>query len=266
MIRRTDDFSVLPDSELKKIASVVEKSESKKLFDIFDNETDAEIAATELKIKGFQAKVEKTSGKYKVTTIKPETIPLSEAEKSGQFKKLAWGRYCFQRHSGVGDFFNYNFDDGSIWRLATDENGNPILVKEIDDENEEVVIRTKDNRNQQLKLAAKKKDIQYTSDITVKTIAKILYDTTLTDDFINDATPEVKQALYKMFNEKLDKIITSKLQEHNITDEKDIYEIKKLTTTALTMEINSRYNLSKFINSLAKERLEKIGRQKKYFE
>ncbi|MNY66993.1 hypothetical protein D3C86_2044970 [compost metagenome] len=68
-----------------------------------------------------------------------------------------------------------------------------------------------------------------------------------------------------MFNQKLDKLIVSKLSEHEIEDDSIVDEIKKLVATALTMEINSKYTLSKFINSAVKDYLEKVGRQRKYF-
>lgn len=265
MIRRTDDYSVFSNDELNKLASVIKKAESKKLFNSFDNEKDAEIAKSELELQGFNAVIEKTANKYNVNTIKDEFVSLEEAEKSGQFKKLAWGRYCFQRESGVGDLFDYSFNDGSIWKLATDEEGNAVLIKEVDDEDEDEVVRNVQDNRQQMRTASKKDEVKYASDITIRNIAKILYDTDLTDSFLHEATPDVKNSLYKMFNSKFDSLVISKLQEQDITDEKEISEIKKLTATALTMDVNSKYTLSKFINSVIKERLEKIGQQRKYF-
>jgi len=267
MIRRTDDYSVFPDKDLKKIASAIEQAESNKLFNSFSNEPDAEIAAAELRIKGFKTKIEKTASGFNVRTEKQDSVALNEAEQSGMFKKLAWGRYCFQRESGVGDLFDYNFNDGSIWKLATDESGNSVLIKEVEDDDEDEVIRNvQDNRQQQKTAASKKKDIRYASDITVRNIAKILYDTDLSDLFLHEATPDVKSSLYNMLNSKLDKVIDSKLREQNITDENDINEIKKLTATSLTMDVNSKYTLTKFINSVVKERLDKVGQQRNYFK
>ncbi|AEO93275.1 gp4 [Bacillus phage G] len=265
MIRRTDDYSVLPDNELSKIISAVEKKEKVKLFDSFDNRREAEIAKSELELQGFNAVIEKTASKYNVKTVKDLVVNLEEAEKSGQFKKLAWGRYCFQRESGVGDLFEYDFNDGSIWKSATDENGNAILVKEVEDDDEDIVVRNIQDNRQQTKMASKHSEVRYASDITIKNIAKILYDTDFSDTFLHSATPEVKNSLYKMFNTDFDKLVVSKLKEQNITDEKEVNEIKKLTATALTMSVNSKYNFSKFINSVVKERLEKVGQQRKYF-
>lgn len=266
MIRRTDDYSVFSNKELNKIASAIEKAESKKLFNTFDSSDIADLSAAELRVKGFKTEIEKTaSGQYKVFINSSEKISLSEAEKSGNFKKLAWGRYCFQRQSGVGELFDYNFNDGSIWKLATDENGNPVLIKEIEEDEEETPVRNP-QLNQQVRLAARKRDIRYTSDVSFKTIASILYDASFSDSFLHDATPEVKQSLYNMFNQKLDKLIVTKLAEHGIDDNDVVDEIKRLTATALTMEVNSKYTLSKFINSAVKEHLEKVGTQRKYFD
>lgn len=264
MIRRTDDYSVLSNKELDKLASVIQKTENKKLFDTFDSQQAAEIANAELKVQGFKTEIEKTaSGKFKVYTSPLQKILLNEAEKSGNFKKLAWGRYCFQRQSGVGEMFDYNYNDGSIWKLATDENGNSILIKEVEDDEDETPIRNSESH--QTRIAAKRRDVRYTSDVSFKTIANILYDASFNDMFLHEATPEVKNSLYSMFNQKLDKLIVSKLSEHEIDDDKAVDEIKKLVATALTMEINSKYTLSKFINSAVKDYLAKVGRQRKYF-
>lgn len=268
MIRRTNDYSVLSNKELDKIASVVNKIDNKELFDTFDSKQQADIACAELKVKGFKPEVEQTSnGKYKVYTAKSQRISLNDAEQSGQFKKLAWGRYCFQRQSGIGELFNFNFNDGSIWKLATDEQGNQVLVKEVEEDEEQTPVRNPQiNQSQQVKTALKRKDVRYTSDVSFKTIANILYDASFGDSFLHDATPEVKHSLYTMFNNKMDKLISSKLAEHGIEDENIVEEIKKLTATALTMEVNSKYTLSKFINSAVKEHLEKVGKQRKYFD
>ncbi|MDF2534302.1 MAG: hypothetical protein K0R18_459 [Bacillales bacterium] len=266
MIKRTDDYSVFSSKELNKIASAIEKAESKKLFDTFDSKKEADVCAAELKVNGFKTEVEETvNGKFKVYTAKLQHVSLNEAEESGQFKKLAWGRYCFQRESGVGELFNYNFNDGTIWKLATDENGAPVLVKEVEEDEEETPVRNPQLAQQTKTAATKRKDVRYTSDVSFKTIANILYDSSFGDAFLHDATPEVKHALYAMFNQKMDKLIISKLAEHGITDDDAVDEIKKLAATALTMEVNSKYTLSKFINSAVKEHLEKVGRQRKYF-
>ena len=264
MIRRTGDYSSLPDKDFNKIASVVNKTESKQLFNSYEDKSKAELIALELKVKGFKVELNKTASSYDVYTIKSESIPYDKALKSGQFEKLAWGRYCFQRQSQIG-MFEHNFDDGSIWRLSTDENGESILIKEFQDDNEEDVIRNIQDNRQNVKVAGKK-EIKYSSDVTVKNIGKILYDCSFSDEFLHEATPDVKSSLYKMFNKKMDTLISSKLEQHNIVGEKDVYDIKKLTATALAMEVNSKYNLTKFINAVAKDHLEKIGQQRKLFK
>jgi hypothetical protein len=263
MIKRTDDFSAFSDSEFNKLAEVVKKAENKKTFDTYDNENAAEIAAAELRVKGFNSKIERVAGKFKVSTIQEEVVSLQEAEKSGQFQKVAFGRYCFQRAAEIGQLFSYNFNDGSVWKLATDESGNQVLIKEVDDEDEDAPVR----QNSNVRVAAKKKkEVRYTSDLSFKSIASILYDASFGDTFLHDATPEVKTALYNMFNAKLDSIISTKLAELNIDDENIVDDIKKLTATALTMDVNSKYTLSKFINSAVKDHLDKVGKQQKHFK
>lgn len=138
MIRRTSDFSLFSDKELSKIASAIQKAESKKLFDTFDNIENARIAKKELRVMGYDAEVYTVGNKHEVYMIMPEKISLREAENSGSFKKLAWGRYVFEKEASL-EMHNYSFDDGSIWRVSNDEDGTPVLIKEVGEDEEEII-------------------------------------------------------------------------------------------------------------------------------
>lgn len=143
MIKRTNDFSLFEDKEFLKIAAVVNKKEAKKLYNTYPDVNMARIAKKELEIKGYKTELYQKGNEWQLYLIENlQKISLEEAEKSGAFKKLAWGRYVFQRESSL-EMHKYPFDDGSIWRVITDVDGKQYLVKEYLDDNEEEVVRYK---------------------------------------------------------------------------------------------------------------------------
>ena len=141
MIRRTSDASLFSESEFDKLEKIVKKNENRKLYKVCSNQNDANLAISELKLKGYKYDVILNDSECRIYSIFPESINKEEAEKSGNFKKIAFGRYCFQKPT-ISDN-KYNFDDGSIWKVITAEDGKQYLAKEVDDEDEDKVIRTK---------------------------------------------------------------------------------------------------------------------------
>lgn len=266
MIKRVGDYSSLSDDDFDRILSVVKKRDDKRLFSVFKNEDDAKIAVAELRLKGYRTSLERMGDEYRVFYLLSESVPFDEAERSGQFKKLAWGRYCFQKQSGLG-VFNYDFDDGSIWRVATDEDGNLILVKEIDDDDPEVVIRDK----RKVKVAHSDSiGIRYVTDSSLRTALGLLYNDHPSDAFIDDVRGldvHVKEALYSTLDSKLDSVINGRLMELGIDDETTIDEVKRLVATALvTTNVSDTGSFDRLIIAVAKSQLNEVGRQRRYFE
>lgn len=258
MIKRTNDFSSLSDSELNKIASVVKKNESKKLYDTYEDRTEAHIVKAELEIKGFKADVFTSGNKYHVYATTPESVTLEEAENSGQFKKLAWGRYCFQRESAIND---YNFDDGSIWKVSQDEHGNSILIKEVSDEDEDEVIR-----NGATKVASVVKKASYANDNNLTSITQMLYGQQLDSNFMNDLlASNAKQGVLDMLDQKFDTVVAEKLTSAGIEDPTVVEEVKNLVSTSIGSQITDDETLENFITSYLDQKMDRVGSQRKYF-
>lgn len=200
MIKRTDDFSLFSDDQLLKIAKVVEEKQSKRLFDTYDDEDKARITTKELKVQGYLTELYQAGEKWKVYIRTPETVSLKEAEQSGAFKKVAFGRYVFERSSSL-EMHEYSFNHGSVWRVAADEHGNQVLVKECDDENEEEVIR----KTASLQKIAE--SFAYVDAQNFNNVFKVIFNVTALNqvgtDFLNDLYNGTAANLQLYFIEKL---------------------------------------------------------------
>jgi hypothetical protein len=239
MITRVSDYNDFSNDQMEKLAKIVEKRENKSLIEIVDNENQVNVIKKELKIQGYETKVEPLGDKWKVFAITPDKVKYEEAVASGMFKKLAWGRYSFQKESAFGAF-NYEFDDGSIWRTMTAEDGKEYLVKEVDDENEDDVVRVKLASNQKESLA---------NDNNVKTIISILYDikdNQLIEDLLKS---NIKDQLYSILNNKLatriDDVISNNHFIQSANYKKDVCSL--VLTGINSKEITSSSQLNKLI-------------------
>jgi hypothetical protein len=231
MIRRVSDFSNLSNDSFEKIAEVIKNKENKKLYKICNNENEVTIAMKEIKLNGYNVEIEKLGEKYNVYSILPECLNLQEAEKSGNFKKLAWGRYSFQKVNSIGDFGTYSFDDGSIWKTITGEDGKEYLVKEVEDEDSNEIIRQASMK--------KKANNVLVDDNNYHTIMQILYhnSSTPTSQFMEDlfASDVVKAALFNMLSQKVNSIITEKIQQQNLSNPENL----NIVLTNIQEHINS---------------------------
>jgi hypothetical protein len=218
MIRRVSDFSNLSNDSFEKIAEVIKNKENKKLYKICNDEKEVTIAIKEIKLNGYNAEIEKLGERYNVYSILPECINLHEAEESGNFKKLAWGRYSFQKVNSIGDFGHYSFDDGSIWKTITGEDGKEYLVKEVEDEDPNEIIRQASMK--------KKANNVLVDDSNYNTIMQILYhnSSTPTSQFMEDlfASDIVKVKLFEMLSEKVNNIIMEKIQQQNLSNPENL--------------------------------------------
>lgn len=260
MIRRHDDFSGISNMDLEKISKKIKDQTNKVVFNTFSNINDAKIASSELKLKGYNSYIEKNSSEYKVFLIKEAHIDFEEAEKSGQFKKLAWGRYCFQKESALG-MFNYNFDDGSIWKVSKDENGNLVLIKEVENESDEEVIRNKDSK---MKKTSSSKKLRYITEDNLDLITKIVYDVYLNEEMKKDIISSNSSSLFNVLNEKFSSLVDNEIEKFNIIeDDKD--ELRELIASTLGREIDSKKSLNNFVCSFDFYKKSKTNNIKKMF-
>lgn len=71
-------------------------------------------------------------------------IKLAYNENKDKFKRVAWGEYVYAAYTGSNGYQEkYAFDDGAIWYIETDEQGNQYIVKQVDDSDE--IVRVASN-------------------------------------------------------------------------------------------------------------------------
>lgn len=263
MIKRFNDYSLFSTTDIEKIAKAVSDKEKTTLFEVAETEEKALLAKKELRIQGYQVRIEPFGKKFKVYAILPETVSYTEAIESGQFKKLAWGRYSFQqqptftRESAIG-MFKYDFDDGTIWRVMQGEDGKDYLVKEVADTDDEEIIRTKVASN----------DDMTVNDNNVKTVLKILYDN-LDDNFVKDLlASNLKNQLYSLIQGKLDNVITAHVEKNRfIQSPAYIAELKGVVRTAIDKDcIKSQVQLEKLVVEHSNQYVTATGKCQKLFD
>jgi hypothetical protein len=86
---------------------------------------------------------EKT-GEYFNVYYSPEVPKFKADEKIlKDFKNLGNNKYQAYNKTSIAGVYDYGFDEGSIWTLKTYEDGQQYLVKEINGDDENDVVRTK---------------------------------------------------------------------------------------------------------------------------
>ncbi len=249
MIRRVSDFSNFSSDSLKKIEKVIKDKDKKKIYKVCGNQNEVTIAMKEIKLQGYKSEVEKLGNIFYVYSIMPECIDLKEAEQSGNFKKLAWGRYSFQKASSIGDFEHYNFDDGTIWKVIKDEDGNEVLVKEVDDSDEDKVVR---------QASLNKKASINVNSTNIAQIIQLVYNdsSTVTNPLVSDMLNDTvfQQNIYSFVSSKLNAVITEKIQTKGIYDQSQIQLVMNLIDNKISDNSISGLNdidniLSEFVQT-----------------
>lgn len=142
LIRRVSD-EIFDDKAFTRIAETMHKN-SRKLFSVVNSETEAQKIQKDLNVNGYQSSYEK-KGEYYNVYYSP-TVPKFKVDESilKQFENIGNNQYrAFEKPSKIAGLYDYNFDDGSIWTLKTYEDGQQYLVKEVQDDDEDTVIRKK---------------------------------------------------------------------------------------------------------------------------
>ena len=180
----------------------------------------------------------------RIYSIFPDCIDKKQAENSGMFKKIAFGRYCFQKQLNPSDS-NYAFDDGSIWKVITAEDGKQYLTKEVDDENEDKVIRKKI-----AKLTKKAASDLLVNEVNSGNLINILFGNLET--FYNQLLQsDKKQYVFDFIKEYYDNFINSYLQQYNIIDQNLITSIKdEVNTQILNNQILNMDSIKVLIDSM----------------
>lgn len=167
MVNRIQDYHCFDDktfAELEAKLNIKNKT--------YDNQKTAELHQA---ITG--GTIDKINNTYIVTT--PTKIDFNKAMDNNLFKKVGWGEYLYAGFTGTQGFTDkYNFDDGSIWYVQTDEQGNEFLVKQVDDKDELVRVASNNSIIKANNLA-KMAQILNIEGVDSKTVAFLKQDTAL---------------------------------------------------------------------------------------
>lgn len=243
MIRRFNDLSFFDEESMQKIAQAV--NNQKKLVKIVDNEKQANIFTKELQFKGYNVDIEQNNNNFYIYASPRQKVLLKEAQSSGQFKKIAFDRYQFlskEANNPLG-IQHYNFDEGTIWKVMTAKDGKEYLVKEIDDKDNNKVIRQPCEKAFRSTILA---SLQSNPKQLTK-LCKVLYNNP-DDDFINDLVKYSSKSLSAILTSKLDNIITSELEYLNITSpeyHKNVHD--KIVQAIDNNQIYNRQQISNLI-------------------
>lgn len=141
MIKRVSD-EIFDNDTFTRIAESMHK-QSKKLFSVVNSETEAKQVQHDLNVNGYQSMYEKV-GKYYNVYYSPSAPKFKVDENVlKSFTNIGDNKYRAFGKNTVAGLYDYDFDDGSIWTLKTYEDGQQYLIKEVQDDNENEVIRKK---------------------------------------------------------------------------------------------------------------------------
>ena len=243
MISR-DNSNVFSEESFEKLASKINKINNRKLYKVCSTQEDVIESVKAIKLSGYNYEINNCGNKCNVYSIFPDdAIDLNEANKSGQFEKLAWGRYTFQKASAICDFQKYNFDDGTIWKVITGSDGKQYLAKEVEDDDEEKVIRTKT-------ASLNKRASINVDNNNASNICDMLFDTkdNFFKEIMNSDSSQVEIAFLKNY---LDKYIDDSLKNNGILDTQRIENAKKVIYDKMNSNsIMNRDSLDKLIMDL----------------
>ena len=243
MISR-DNSNVFSEESFEKLASKINKINNRKLYKVCSTQEDVIESVKAIKLSGYNYEINNCGNKCNVYSIfADDAIDLSEANKSGQFEKLAWGRYTFQKASAICDFQKYNFDDGTIWKVITGSDGKQYLAKEVEDDDEEKVIRTKT-------ASLNKRASINVDNNNASNICDMLFDTK--DNFFKEImNSDSSQVVIAFLKNYLDKYIDDSLKNNGILDTQRIENAKKVIYDKMNSNsIMNRDSLDKLIMDL----------------
>lgn len=242
-IKLYNDYSLLDDDAMAKLANVVNNQE--KTIKVTSSYDEAKQIARQNIFEGYPTRIVEHGNSYHIN-VKPRVeIDLQSAQDSGQFKKLAFNRYAFtkQANNPLG-IQHYNFDDGSIWRVVVGKDNKEYLVKEVDDNNNDKVIRAVDSIPKSTVLTASSKGVDTKQLVR---LAKILYNNP-EEELINDLIKVSADTVNKTVTAKLNQIINSELEALNITSPLYRNKVKEKIAHAISSNIIfNRQQISKMI-------------------
>ena len=242
MIRRHDDYSFLQDEYFEKIANSINNTQ-KKLVKVTNDIKQAKHIGTQLLAQGYKISCDNYNNEYYIYALPREKINFKQAMQNGTFKKIASNQYIKQANNTLG-LQHYDFDEGTIWKVITAEDGKEYLVKEVSDTNIDEVIRQKDDINKKITVTASNNNKR-----DLIRLCKILYNN-FNEEFIQDIVQYAPESLSNMINDKLNNIINSELKALNITSSNYHKQVREKIAFAIeSNKITNRQQISNIIQN-----------------
>lgn len=252
MIIRTSDNYL--DDILKTVKNKIDKINNKKLYKVCSNKAEAEKAGKRLVSAGKSYELKYLNNDIYVYSVNTQLTDFREASRSGSFTQLAIGRYCFQKNNSIGGFNKYDFDDGSIWKLVTDENGVEYLAKEVEDEDEDKVVRSKT-----AKLNKKALYIDNTINANNYNLyLPILYlngNELSNNELLADLTSSeiCKDPIFRFLENKFDEYVNTLLQQNNVPEDKKAELVDILNGFILDNSIKDKNSFEQKLQELSSD-------------
>lgn len=247
MINRIGEFNCLDEKEFLKLESIL--NNNKKVEAKYDNKKEAELHKNIKKNTSIEQNID---GYYVVDNYK---VRLSDAISTGLFKKVSWGSYLYNgRNTTFPD--KYSFDDGSIWKIEVDENGNEYLVKQVDDDNN--LIRTAKN-NEEVYI----NNSNYNNAIKVLSLFKD--DNDLLKFLLNDEG--IQKILFNYINDNIKEYIKNYLTINSIESESLLNDIMNIIGRMLkNNDIKNLKDLDNVIKTICEKTTNKLSKDYSFFK
>jgi hypothetical protein len=137
--RLSADTTCLDDKGFENLAAALARRT--RLYTTTTSPEAAQSACADLRARGYTAFAERTADGelYRVRySATPKQVRVADAGLFG-LQQCNDGLYrAFEREAGV---YDYDFDDGAVWRVEAGEDGEEYLVKTVEDDDDDRVVR-----------------------------------------------------------------------------------------------------------------------------
>ena len=132
--RIADQYDFISDECYEKLAKTLENKDNKKLFSVVGSEDEAKSIKEKLEKNGYNTSIEKSNSVFKVLYSSEQPKIKATKEALACFENV--GKDQFRALQKIAGVYDYDFDDGAIWKIQKFADGE-YLVKEINNEKDE---------------------------------------------------------------------------------------------------------------------------------
>lgn len=246
MIKKISDISCFDDEGFNRLANAL-KQKNGKLFKTTNTEIEAKNIKDNLIHQGYQSNIKMENDHYNVYYSSNLQKVKCDDQTLKNFIQISENKYNAFNKKVLAGIYDYDFNDGSIWKVQNFEDGQ-YLVKDVNDDNEEKVIRGK---------TASVDDKNIVNENNIKNCLSAFYDKSINENLYNDILNDVdsKKAIVGMLNKKIIQYVSSVFKEHKLIESKNMNNtINKLLITALN---DPKTSSKKIISSIIVEQCSK---------